>query len=153
VKALERMERDMTHSAIRRPFSVSRPLAVVLPHMTMTTRSTLALVAVAALTAACGGKGAEATATKLVSEAIKSGDVKALNYFVAQQYVGALKTVASAPNQKILFLPLEAASVIGALGGIAELARDAFPRGDHASAAHRVAEGGSAPASLLGPSS
>ena len=51
----------MTHPAIRRPFSVSRPLAVVLPHMTMTTRSTLALLAVAALTAACGGKGAEAT--------------------------------------------------------------------------------------------
>ena len=51
----------MTHSATRHPSSVSRSLSVVLPYMTMTTRSTLALLAVAALTAACGGKGAEAT--------------------------------------------------------------------------------------------
>jgi len=95
--------------------------------------------------------GAEAAATRLVSEAIIDGDVKALNYFVAQQYVGALKAVASAPNQKILFLPLEASSVIGALGGIAELARDAFPHGDKGGAAHRVGDGSSAP--LLGSSS
>ena len=69
---------------------------------------------------------AEAEATRLMSQAISNGDVKAINYFVAQQYVGALKAVASAPNQKVLFLPLEAANVIGALGGIAEIAREAF---------------------------
>ncbi len=69
---------------------------------------------------------AEAEATRLMSVAIQGGDVKAINYFVAQQYVGALKAIASAPNQKVLFLPLEAANVIGALGGIAEIARDAF---------------------------
>ncbi len=71
--------------------------------------------------------GAEAEATRLVSEAIATGNVQAINYFVAQRYVEALTAVASAPNQKVLFLPLEAASVIGALGGIAEIARDAFP--------------------------
>ncbi len=75
---------------------------------------------------------AEAEATRLMSVAIQGGDVKAINYFVAQQYVGALKAIASAPNQKVLFLPLEAANVIGALGGIAEIARDAFG-GDSAS--------------------
>jgi len=69
---------------------------------------------------------AEAEATRLMSVAIMAGDVKAINYFVAQQYVGALKAIASAPNQKVLFLPLEASNVIGALGGIAEIARDAF---------------------------
>ncbi len=69
---------------------------------------------------------AEAEATRLMSHAISGGDVKAINYFVAQQYVGALKAVATAPNQKVLFLPLEAANVIGALGGIAEICRDAF---------------------------
>jgi len=69
---------------------------------------------------------AEAEATRLMSHAIAGGDVKAINYFVAQQYVGALKAVATAPNQKVLFLPLEAANVIGALGGIAEICRDAF---------------------------
>ena len=70
--------------------------------------------------------GAEAEATRLMSVAISAGNVKAINYFVAQQYVGALKAVASAPNQKVLFLPLEAANVIGALGGITEIAREAF---------------------------
>lgn len=72
---------------------------------------------------------AEARATAQVSEAIANGSVQAVNYFVAQQYVDALRTIASAPNQKVLFLPLEAASVIGAIGGIAEIARDAFPSG------------------------
>ncbi len=72
---------------------------------------------------------AEAEATRLMSQAIASGEVRAINYFIAQQYVGALKAVATAPNQKVLFLPLEAANVIGALGGIAEIARDAFGGG------------------------
>ncbi|HYD31969.1 MAG TPA: SPFH domain-containing protein [Azospirillaceae bacterium] len=72
---------------------------------------------------------AEAKATRQVSEAIASGSIHAVNYFVAQQYVEALKAVASAPNQKVLFLPLEAAGVIGAIGGIAEIAREAMGSG------------------------
>ena len=72
---------------------------------------------------------AEANATRMVSEAVSAGSVQALNYFVAQKYVDALKDVASAPNQKVLMLPVEAASVIGAIGGIAELARDALDGG------------------------
>lgn len=68
---------------------------------------------------------AEATATRLVSDAIALGDVQAINYFVATKYVDALKDIASAPNQKTLFMPLEAGSIIGAIGGIAELARSA----------------------------
>lgn len=51
----------MIASVPRSPFTVSRPLAVVLPHTSMPFRSTLSLIAIAALTAACGGKGAEAT--------------------------------------------------------------------------------------------
>ncbi|HEY0838226.1 MAG TPA: SPFH domain-containing protein [Azospirillum sp.] len=70
---------------------------------------------------------AEASATRMVSEAISAGNVQAVNYFVAQRYVEALTAMATAPNQKVLFLPLEAASVIGAIGGIAEIAREAFP--------------------------
>jgi regulator of protease activity HflC (stomatin/prohibitin superfamily) len=69
---------------------------------------------------------AEATATQLVSDAISKGNVQAINYFVAQKYVDALGKFATSPNQKILFMPLEASSVIGALGGVAEIARDAF---------------------------
>lgn len=67
---------------------------------------------------------AEARATAVVSEAIAKGDVQALNYFVALKYVEALKNVASAPNQKLVLMPLEASSIIGALGGIAEIAKE-----------------------------
>jgi len=69
---------------------------------------------------------AEAEATRQLSDAVSTGDVTAINYFVAQQYVRALQAVASAPNQKVLFMPLEASNVIGALGGIAEIARETF---------------------------
>lgn len=94
--------------------------------------------------------GAEAKATSLVSAAIATGDVKALNYFVAQQYVGALKAVASAPNQKILFMPLEASSVIGAIGGIAEIAREAFPTNGSGSAPARRPQMTAGPTSAVG---
>lgn len=69
---------------------------------------------------------AEAKATELVSAAISEGNAQAINYFVAQKYVEALKEVASAPNQKVLMLPVEASNVIGALGGITEIAKEAF---------------------------
>ena len=66
----------------------------------------------------------------MVSEAISKGNVQALNYFVAQRYVDALQKIASAPNQKLIMMPLEAAGVIGAIGGVAELAKQAFaPQG------------------------
>lgn len=68
---------------------------------------------------------AEAAATDMVSKAIAGGSVQAINYFVAQKYIEALKELASAPNQKVILMPLEASNVIGALAGIAELAKDA----------------------------
>lgn len=69
---------------------------------------------------------AEAQATRLVSEAIGGGNVNALNYFVANNYVEALKAMAQSPNQKTLLLPFEASGIIGSLAGVAELARDAL---------------------------
>ena len=69
---------------------------------------------------------AEARATFVVSEAIAKGDIQAINYFVAQRYIESLKDVASAENSKVIFMPLEASSVIGSLGGIAELAKNTF---------------------------
>jgi regulator of protease activity HflC (stomatin/prohibitin superfamily) len=69
---------------------------------------------------------AEARATTLVSEAIGSGNVQAINYFVAQKYIETLAAFAESPNQKILLLPLEASSVIGSIAGIAEIARETF---------------------------
>ncbi|MCQ8104480.1 SPFH/Band 7/PHB domain protein [Methylomonas sp. SURF-2] len=69
---------------------------------------------------------AEARATMMVSEAISKSDVQAINYFVAQKYIESLKDVAAANNSKLIFMPLEASSVIGALGGIGELAKEAL---------------------------
>ena len=69
---------------------------------------------------------AESNATRMVSEAIRAGDVKAVNYFVAQQYIEALKLIGTAQNQKLVLMPLEASSLIGSLAGIAELAKEAF---------------------------
>jgi regulator of protease activity HflC (stomatin/prohibitin superfamily) len=71
---------------------------------------------------------AEARATHMVSKAIETGDVQAINYFVAQKYVDAVKEMATTQNEKIIFMPLEASSLIGALGGIGELARATFGR-------------------------
>ena len=70
---------------------------------------------------------AEAKATAMVSEAISKGNVQAINYFVAQKYIEALRDIATAPNQKLVLMPLEASGVIGAIGGITELAGKAFP--------------------------
>jgi len=69
---------------------------------------------------------AEGAATRAVSEAIAGGSIQAINYFIAQRYIEALGKVAAAPNQKVILMPLEAAGVIGAIGGIAEIARDAL---------------------------
>jgi regulator of protease activity HflC (stomatin/prohibitin superfamily) len=69
---------------------------------------------------------AEAKATEMVSNAIANGNVQAINYFVANNYIKALEALAQSPNQKILMMPLDATSILGSIGGIAEIAREAF---------------------------
>lgn len=69
---------------------------------------------------------AEAKATLVVSEAIAKGDIQAINYFVAQKYIESLKFLSASSNSKLILMPLESSSVIGALGGIAELAKQAI---------------------------
>ncbi|WP_031437510.1 SPFH domain-containing protein [Methylobacter tundripaludum] len=71
---------------------------------------------------------AEARATLMVSEAIGKGDVQAINYFVAQKYIEALKEIGASSNSKLVFMPLDSSSVIGALGGIGELAKEAMAK-------------------------
>jgi regulator of protease activity HflC (stomatin/prohibitin superfamily) len=71
---------------------------------------------------------AEAKATMMVSEAIARGDIQAVNYFVAQKYIEALKDIGTATNSKMIFMPLESSGVIGALGGIGELAKEALEK-------------------------
>lgn len=69
---------------------------------------------------------AEAMATKVVSEAIAKGNTQAINYFVAQKYVAAISQFATSPNAKTILFPVEATALIGTLGGIGALARDAL---------------------------
>lgn len=69
---------------------------------------------------------AEAKATAVVSEAIAQGDVQAINYFVAQKYVEALRDIASADNEKVILMPMEATGILGSLAGVAELGKAAF---------------------------
>jgi regulator of protease activity HflC (stomatin/prohibitin superfamily) len=72
---------------------------------------------------------AEATATKAVSDAIESGSGQAINYIVAQKYVDAVSQFATSPNAKTILFPVEATQLIGTLGGIGEIAREALGRG------------------------
>ncbi|MGR6859498.1 SPFH domain-containing protein [Aliivibrio salmonicida] len=64
---------------------------------------------------------AEANATRMVSEAISQGDMQAVNYFIAQGYTEALKSIGQAENSKIIMLPLEASGLMGSIAGIAEM--------------------------------
>lgn len=73
---------------------------------------------------------AEAAATDMVSEAIGRGDVQAINYFIAQKYVGALTELAKAPNQKVILMPLETSAVIASIAGIAELTKGVLKERD-----------------------
>ena len=75
---------------------------------------------------------AEAEATQLVSDAIAKGDIAAANYLVAEKYVGAVRALATASNQRVVVLPLETAALAGTLGGIAELTRAVFGEGGSA---------------------
>ncbi len=69
---------------------------------------------------------AEAAATKMVSDAIEKGSSQSLNYFIAQKYVEAIREFATSPNAKTILFPGEATQLIGTLGGIGELAKEAF---------------------------
>ncbi len=71
---------------------------------------------------------AEAKATMMVSQAIAKGDINAINYFVAQKYTEALQNIASAENQKLILMPLEASNLIGSVAGIAEIAKNAMAK-------------------------
>jgi regulator of protease activity HflC (stomatin/prohibitin superfamily) len=74
---------------------------------------------------------AEAEATRVVSLAVEAGSTAALNYFIAQRYTDALTRIGSAPNSKLVMIPLEAAGIAGSLAGMTELIKESFqPRSD-----------------------
>ncbi|MBD8700880.1 SPFH/Band 7/PHB domain protein [Sphingomonas sp. CFBP 13714] len=69
---------------------------------------------------------AEASATRAVSQAIEEGGAQAINYFIAQKYVEAIGKFATSPNAKTILFPVEATQLMGTLGGIGEIAKDAL---------------------------
>lgn len=67
---------------------------------------------------------AEAKATQMVSDAIAAGNINAINYFVAQKYTEALQQIGASDNSKVVMMPLDASSLMGSIGGIAELIKN-----------------------------
>jgi len=65
--------------------------------------------------------GADATATRLVSEATAAGDVVAVNFLIAEKYIAALQALAQSPNQKLVIVPMELSSLAGVLGGLSQI--------------------------------
>ncbi len=64
---------------------------------------------------------AEANATTMVSKAIASGDIQAINYFLAQKYIEAFGQLASSPQQRTVIIPTDLASLAGSVEGIKAL--------------------------------
>jgi regulator of protease activity HflC (stomatin/prohibitin superfamily) len=83
---------------------------------------------------------AEAKATQMVSDAIASGNVQAINYFIAQDYVKAFEKLATSPQQKTLIMPAEMSALVGTIAGIGSLAKGALKGDDETSR-----QGGSVP--------
>ena len=66
---------------------------------------------------------AEANATRVVAEAARDGGEAALRYFIADRYVQAFGAMASAPNSRLVVVPLEAAALVGGMAQALELLR------------------------------
>lgn len=64
---------------------------------------------------------AEAKATDMVSKAIASGDVQAINYFLGLKYVEAFKDLASSPQQRTVIVPADLAGLAGLVEGLRAL--------------------------------
>ena len=69
---------------------------------------------------------AEAKATQMVSDAIATSGVQAINYFVAQEYTKAIGKFADSKNAKTILFPVEATQLIGSIAGIGELVKEAI---------------------------
>jgi regulator of protease activity HflC (stomatin/prohibitin superfamily) len=94
---------------------------------------------------------AEAKATELVSVAIEQGSPQAINYFIAQKYVEAIGLFATSPNAKTILFPVEATQLMGTLGGIGELAKEAIGGERRSGGTPPGAGPGPAPAPRRGP--
>ena len=67
---------------------------------------------------------AEARAIEVVTEAVGKSTNPA-NYLIAQKYIQMMEELAKGPKTKTIFLPYEASGVMGAIGGIKEMFKEA----------------------------
>jgi hypothetical protein len=72
--------------------------------------------------------GAEAQATQMVSDAAAQHGQAGLRYFIATSYVRAFQALASAPNTRLVVVPMESSALAG---GITQAMQ--FLRGDDGS--------------------
>ncbi|HYF08861.1 MAG TPA: SPFH domain-containing protein [Acetobacteraceae bacterium] len=66
---------------------------------------------------------AEASATRMVADAASGAGVEALRYFISDKYVKAFETLAQAPNQKLVIVPMESSALAGGVVQALELLR------------------------------
>jgi regulator of protease activity HflC (stomatin/prohibitin superfamily) len=66
---------------------------------------------------------AEAEATQMVSDAAARSGGDALRYFIANSYVKAFEAIASAPNTRLVVVPMESAAMAGGITQALELLR------------------------------
>ena len=67
---------------------------------------------------------AEAMAIEKISNVVGGDPKDPINYLVAVKYVDSLKTIAEGQNNKVVFMPFEASSLVGTVGAIKELLKD-----------------------------
>ncbi len=74
---------------------------------------------------------AEAEATQMVSDAATQHGQAGLRYFIADRYVRAFQALASAPNTRLVIVPMESAALAGGIVQAMQLLRgdDAPPPG------------------------
>ncbi|MCQ2966550.1 MAG: SPFH/Band 7/PHB domain protein [Alphaproteobacteria bacterium] len=71
---------------------------------------------------------AEAKATLAVSEAIGAGNINAINYFLGQKYLEAMKEIGTSNNSKLVLMPIEATNILGSIAGIGEVVQDTLKK-------------------------
>jgi len=68
---------------------------------------------------------AEARATQMVSDAISTGDVSAINYFLGQKYIEAFGKLATSDQQRTVIIPAEFSNIVSTITGVGELGKAA----------------------------
>ncbi len=67
---------------------------------------------------------ADAQVIKLITDAVKESNGDPVSYLVAMRYIDTLKEMVSGQDNKVVYLPVEATGILGALGGIKEMLED-----------------------------